>query len=202
MQIDDLLLGLCIGVGLSAACGFRVFVPMLVMSLAARSGHLTLAEGFQWIGATPALWAFAVATALEISAYYIPWLDNLLDSVATPAAVVAGTIVTASFVADLHPLMQWSLALVAGGGAAAAVQGVTVVSRAASTMLTGGLGNPAISTAEAGASAILAVLAIVLPILAGLLVLAAVYFILSRLWRRNCPARQMGEVDSVVSRTR
>jgi len=83
------MLSLAIGIGLSAACGFRVFVPFLVMSIAAQAGYLQLANGWEWIGSTPAIIAFAVAAILEIVAYYVPWLDNLLDTVATPAAVVA-----------------------------------------------------------------------------------------------------------------
>src|SRR5438477_8925513 len=107
----ETVLSICVGIGLSAACGFRVFVPLLVMSIASLSGHLTLAQGFEWIGTYPALIAFSVATCLEIAGYYIPWVDNLLDSIATPAAIVAGTIATAAMVTDVSPLMKWSLAI-------------------------------------------------------------------------------------------
>ena len=107
----DTLLSVLIGVGLAAACGFRVFVPLLVMSLASRAevGHLSLGPGFAWIGSTPALVAFSVATLLEIAGYYIPWVDNLLDTVATPTAIVAGILVTASAVTDMSPFLRWSL---------------------------------------------------------------------------------------------
>src|SRR5215469_6263095 len=101
MNHMELLLSLCVGIGLSAACGFRVFVPLLIMSIAAKTGHLTLVPSFQWIGSDIALWTFAIATVLEIGAYYIPWLDNLLDVIATPAAITAGTIVTASMVGGM-----------------------------------------------------------------------------------------------------
>src|ERR1700720_3122197 len=95
------LMSICVGIGLSAACGFRVFVPLLVMSIASLSGHLALAHGFEWIGTYPALIGLSVATCLEITGYYIPWLDHLLDTIATPAAIVAGTVVTASAVTDM-----------------------------------------------------------------------------------------------------
>src|SRR6266511_2330552 len=133
----ETILSLLVGIGLSAACGFRVFVPMLVVSIAAHAGHLKLAQSFSWMGSDPALIAFAVATGLEVLAYYVPWLDNLLDTAASPAAVIAGTIVTASLVTDLSPLLKWTLAVIAGGGAAGLVQGTTVVTRAASTATTG-----------------------------------------------------------------
>src|ERR1043166_5372948 len=109
----ETLLSICVGIGLSAACGFRVFVPLLIMSIASMSGHLTLAHGFEWISSYPALLAFAVATCVEVAGYYIPWVDNLLDAIATPAAMVAGTLVTASMVADLSPFMKWTLAIIA-----------------------------------------------------------------------------------------
>src|SRR6266699_346020 len=107
----ETLLSICVGIGLSAACGFRVFVPLLVMSIAALSGHLQLAHGFEWIGTYPALVAFAAATCLEIAGYYIPWVNNLLDTIATPAAIIAGTLVTASLVSDLSPFLTWTLAI-------------------------------------------------------------------------------------------
>src|SRR5437868_6443249 len=146
----DTLLAVCVGLGLAAACGFRVFVPMLVMSIAVHAGHLHVTPSMDWIGSTPALIALGLATALEIGGYYIPWLDHFLDTVATPAAVVAGTIVTASMVTDVSPFLRWTLAVIAGGGLAGAVQGTTVLARAVSTATTGGLANPILATAELG----------------------------------------------------
>ena len=159
-------LSILIGIGLSAACGFRVFVPLLVMSLANMSGHLTLAAGFAWIGSYPALIAFSVATVLEIAGYYIPWVDHLLDTIATPSAIIAGTVVTASVVTGMSPFLKWTLAVIAGGGAAALVQGTTVVARGASTVTTGGLGNPVVATVESAAAITTSVLVLVAPVIA------------------------------------
>jgi hypothetical protein len=122
----EIVLSVLVGVGLSAACGFRVFVPLLVISIASKTAHLSLAPGFDWMGSWPALVAFSLATALEITAYYVPWLDNLMDSIATPAAIVAGVIATAACIGDMSPFLKWTLAVIAGGGAAGAVQTVTV----------------------------------------------------------------------------
>src|SRR6476661_1991555 len=155
------VLSICVGIGLSAACGFRVFLPLLVMSIASLSGHLALAHGFAWIGTYPALVSFAVATCLEVGGYYIPWLDHLLDTLATPAAIVAGTIVTASAVTDMSPFLKWTLAVIAGGGAAGIVQSGTVLTRAASSVTTAGLANPAVATLELGGATITSVLALV-----------------------------------------
>lgn len=172
----DTLTSIFLGVGLSAACGFRVFVPMLFMSVASLSGHLALAPGFQWIGTYPALLTFAVATVLEIGGYYIPWLDHLLDTMATPAAIVAGTVVTASMVSKMDPTLKWTLAIIAGGGAAGIVQGTTVVARAASTATTGGLGNPIFATVELGSSLLVTIMALLLPWLTALLVALTIIF--------------------------
>ncbi len=166
----EIVLALCIGIGLSAACGFRVFVPLLVISIAAHAGHLSLAQNMQWIGSTPALIAFGSATALEIGAYYIPWLDNLLDSIATPAAIVAGSVATASVVTGMDPMLQWSVAIIGGGSVAGGVQALTVVGRGVSSFATGGFGNPEFSTSEAVAAAGVSVLAIVLPVVAATVV--------------------------------
>lgn len=186
----ETVLSILIGLGLAAACGFRVFVPLLIMSLASRAGvgHLALAPSFAWIGSTPALLSFAVATVLEIAGYYIPWLDNLLDTIATPAAIVAGIVVSASaMTTDVSPFLKWTLAVVAGGGTTAAFQGITSVTRHISSFTTGGLANPVLATAEAGGSAMLSVLAITVPLLAFLVVVGLLYLgvkkVLFRFWR-------------------
>jgi hypothetical protein len=160
------LLAISLGIGLSAACGFRVFVPLLVMSVASLSGHLTLASGFQWIGTYPALITFSVATVVEIGGYYIPWVDHLLDTMATPAAIVAGTVITAAMVSNTSPMLKWTLAAIAGGGAAALVQGTTVLARGVSTATTGGLGNPFFATIELGGALFTSILALLVPLLA------------------------------------
>ncbi len=161
----ETILELIVGIGLSAACGFRVFVPMLGMSIAALSGHITLSPGFAWIGTWPALIAFTTATVFEICAYYIPWLDHVMDALMTPAAVVAGTILTASMLGEISPFLKWCLAIIAGGGVAAVVQGGTVALRAASSGTTGGAGNFLVSTTELGGSIVVTILAILVPLL-------------------------------------
>jgi hypothetical protein len=175
----DTALSVFIGIGLSAAVGFRIFVPFLIMSIAALSGNLDLAPGFDWVGTYYALIAFLVATVVEVLAYYIPWVDNVLDTVATPAAVVAGIVATAAVVTDMSPLLKWSLALIAGGGAAATVQAATVAVRGASSLTTGGIGNPVVATGELGGSTITSLLAIIVPVLTFILLIVTGVFV----WR-------------------
>ena len=161
----EAMLSILVGVGLAAATGFRIFVPPLILSLAARSGHVELASSLEWLASDAALWSFAAATLLEVGAYYVPWLDNLLDTVATPAAVVAGVLVTGSMTGDLSPWLRWSVAVLAGGGTAAVFQGLTAGSRVISSATTLGLANPLVATLEAVASVVLTVLSISFPLL-------------------------------------
>jgi hypothetical protein len=173
----DTILSIALGIGLSAACGFRVFVPLLIISVAAHTGHLRLSSGFEWIGTLPALIAFGTATILEILAYYIPWLDHVLDTIATPAAVVAGIVASASTITEISPLLRWVLALIGGGGIAGLVQGVTVLARLKSTAFTAGLGNPLVSTSELFGSVLTSFLALSIPVVCVIIILGILYLI-------------------------
>lgn len=180
----EALLAICVGVGLSAACGFRIFVPLLGLSIAANAGQLELAAGFEWIGSPIAIIAFSVATVLEISAYYIPWLDNLLDSIATPAAIVAGTILTGSMTGDMSPFLKWAIAIIAGGGTAGAIQTGSVLLRGASSATTGGFGNAAVSTGELAGATTVTFMAIFIPALAAFLTAMLVCWIVKKLYNK------------------
>lgn len=184
----EILLSLALGIGLSAACGFRVFVPFLVMSIAAQAGYLELASGWEWIGTLPAIIAFAIAAILEVVAYYVPWLDNFLDSVATPAAVVAGVVATASVVSGMSPFLTWTLAAIAGGGAAGIIQSSTVLLRGMSSMTTMGTGNFAVASTEFVGSVLFSVLALLLPWITLALVIVLIVWLWRTLTRRRVTA--------------
>ncbi|MFN6558378.1 MAG: DUF4126 domain-containing protein [Nostoc sp. ChiSLP01] len=173
---------LLLGISLSAAAGFRVFVPLLALSIASVFGHFDLPTNFDWVETPQAVIVFAVACSLEIIGYYIPWLDHLLDIVATPAAFIAGTIVTASVAPDMNPLVQWTLALVAGGGTAGLTQGLTNILRISSTGVSGGLTNPVVSTIELFVAIALSVLALALPAVAGIIVIGFLIVAIQRIW--------------------
>jgi len=168
----EILLTILMGIGLSAASGFRVFIPLLVVSIASFTGNLTLADSFSWIGTLPALITFGIATVFEIAGYYIPWVDNILDTITSPMAVVAGAVLMASVVTDISPLIKWVLAIIAGGGVAGTIQALTGMTRVTSSLTTGGLGNPAVSTVESGSSITLSAIAIFIPLIAGIIVIA------------------------------
>ena len=164
----DPLFGIPVGLALSAAAGLRVFVPLLLTGVAARLGYFTLAPGMAWIGSDVALVAFATAMVLEVGAYYVPWLDNLLDSIATP---------------DLSPFLRWALAIVAGGGAAGLVQTGTALLRLKSSTFTAGAGNPLIATGELAGSVVLSLVGLLVPLLAIVVVAVLLLLVASRLAR-------------------
>ena len=179
----DILIGICIGVSLSAACGFRVFVPPLVMSIMALSGHLTLSPGFEWIGSYEALTAFAIATAIEVLGYSIPLVDHALDLLTTPIAIATGTAITASFFSHGDPLVQWSVAIIAGGGSAGIVQSLMNITRFISTGTTGGIGNPLLAAIELVTAIFLSILGIGLPIFTVVLLAVVGVFGGVKLWQ-------------------
>jgi hypothetical protein len=181
--MSDVALSIVLGIGLAAATGFRVFLPMLVVSAAAYTGHLPLGDSFAWLGTASALTMLSVAAVVEILAYYIPGVDNLLDTLATPAAFVAGTVVSAAVMTDVPPMVKWTAAVIAGGGIAGVTQGVTATLRANSTLWTGGLGNFIIASAELVGAATVSFLALAAPAVAIALVVLFLWIAI-RLLRR------------------
>ena len=195
----DLALAVAMGVGLAAAAGFRVFLPMLVLSIGAYTGHLTLSSGLAWLGTPAALVMLSVAAVIEILAYYIPGVDNALDVIAAPAVLIAGTVVSAAVMTDVPPMVRWTTAVIAGGGAAGVVHSLTSLLRAKSTVMTVGLGNHAIATGELAGALIVSLLALAAPLaavaLAGLFCWFAVR-LLRRLLRKERPADSSSEGGS------
>jgi hypothetical protein len=175
---------LALGVALAAACGLRIFVPLLVLGVASTLGWVELFGGFTWIGSAPALTVFGVATLVEIAAYHVPWLDNALDYLGAPVAVGAGTLMAASLLPEGDALLRWTVAAAAGGGAAGTVHLGTAVLRKMSSLGTGGLANPLLALAEAFGALVVSVVALAIPMFA----LAVVFLLIvgaARLLRRR-----------------
>lgn len=175
-----------LGIGLAASAGFRVFVPLFVLSLGAHfwGDYIDLNESWQWVGSWPAMITLGVATLIEVAGYYIPVVDNLLDTIAVPLAAVAGTILMASTLLDMGEVATWALAIIAGGGTAAAVSGTTAATRAVSTGTTGGTGNFVVNTGETAAASVLSLTSFIWAPLAFVLVIITLYFIY-RLWKKS-----------------
>lgn len=177
MQAFDIIISVFLGIGLAAAVGFRVFLPLLVLSLAGYYDFIPLNESWQWLGSLTAVLTMGVATVFEIFGYYIPWLDNLLDTIALPLATLAGTAVMVATIGDLNPAITWTLAIIAGGGTAAAIKGNTAAARLTSSTSTGGLANPLLTTVETGTSIFMAIASIFVPIIAFVMVIFILFII-------------------------
>ena len=186
--MTETIISIFLGIGLAASVGFRVFVPLFALSLASYFNFWELNESWQWIGSLTAVITLGVATLVEISAYYIPYLDNLLDTIAIPLATIAGTAVMVSTVADLSPIITWSLAIIAGGGTAAAIKSSPGATRLASTTTTAGFGNPVVSTVETGTSLVMSIFSIFLPVIAFVLVIL-ILFIIFKLYKKIKPSK-------------
>ena len=193
---SDTIISLFLGVGLAASVGFRVFLPLFALSLAAYFNLWELNQNWQWIGSLGALITLGVATVVEIFAYFIPWVDNLLDSLAIPLAAIAGTAVMVSTAVDLDPVVTWSLAIIAGGGTATAIKGAGATGRLASSASTGGLANPVVSTVETGTAMVVTTASIFAPILAAVLVII-ILIIIFRIYRKLRPRAATKPKDSV-----
>ena len=198
---SDFALSIALGVGLAAAAGFRVFLPLLVMSAASLTGHLPVGEGLAWLATPTALAMLSAAALVEVLAYYIPGVDNLLDALAAPAAIIAGVIASAAVMTDLPPIVKWTTAVIAGGGAAGLIHGAGAALRASSTLGTGGLGNPLIATAELAGSLVVSLLALAAP-LATLALLVVIGLVAVRLLRRLRRATTTADPPVIRHRSR
>ena len=169
MDVLQVLIAASTGLGLAAASGFRVFLPPFLMAVWLRLGFLDVnIEGseFEAFSSDVSILLLGVASLSEIMAYKIPWMDNMLDSLATPLAGLAGIYLVAVSLEGADPSVQWALAIIAGGGASLSIQSATVAGRGLSSMFTLGLANPFFSLIEDIASVLLIFIALLAPLAA------------------------------------
>jgi len=181
--MQEIILSICLGIGLAASAGFRVFLPLLALSLAGHYEIVPLSDSWLWISSTISIGILAIATIAEIFAYYIPWFDNILDTLAIPLATIAGTAVMVSAVADLSPVVTWALAIIAGGGTAATIKSAMGATRLTSTATTGGLANPMVATVETGTATVMSAASIFIAPLAVILVIV-LFFGIKKLYKK------------------
>lgn len=173
-EILQITLQVFLGIALAAVCGYRIFVPLLVMGIAGLAGYMQFADGFQWISSYPAVIIFGVATILEIAGYFIPHIDNFLNAISLPLGAVAGVIVAASVITDIDPMLKWTLAIIAGGGAATLAGLLSNGVHYVSTAVSAGAANPVVSTAESAGTVAASVLSIAIPALAVVFVIVLI----------------------------
>lgn len=184
----EAIFSILVGIGLAASVGFRIFVPLFGLSLASYFNIIPLNESWEWVGSSTALLILGVATIVEMVAYFIPFLDNLLDTIAVPLAAIAGTAVMVATVSDLDPTFTWALAIIAGGGTAAVIKGSTSTTRLASTATTAGIANPVISTVETGTSIVMSVFSIFIPVVA-IIFVVLIFWILFKVFKLFKPSK-------------
>lgn len=186
-RIMDIAIGICLGLGLAASCGFRVFVPLLISNIASMTGIVNIGGGFEWMGSWPAFAIFLSATVAEIGAYYIPVLDNALDTISVPLATIAGTLLSVTFITDVPPMVQWTLGIIVGGGSAAVIKSGASMARLKSTAFTAGWANWLIATFEHVTSFVMSILTVLLPIVMGVIALGVLGFFGWRLAKKKNP---------------
>ena len=198
----DVFLALCAGLGLAAACGLRVFLPLFVAAIAVRAGALPIGPHFEWMGSNAAIILFGTACIVEIVGFLVPWVDHALDLLSAPLAAVAGAVLMTSqllggttgadgvFVPLLHPAVAWSLGIVAGATTASGVEAASIAGRISSSVLTIGWLNPIYGMFETALAFVITIITILVPVIAGIAVLLflpvlglAVWRILA--WRRR-----------------
>ena len=194
-------MALCLGIGLSAACGFRVFIPPLALSIAAHGGAIQLSSDWQWVGTYPALITLGIAATVEVLAYFIPWVSNLLDSIEIALAPIAGMFVTASSLSiagEFNPVVVWTVSAIAGGATAETVEVATSMTRLFASGATAGMGGPIVSLIEAISSIVMSILAITVPILAMLLVIFLVIYGIRRILRFISKRKRRREIKDIL----
>ncbi|MFK8055105.1 MAG: DUF4126 domain-containing protein [Saprospiraceae bacterium] len=194
----ELALSILLGICLSAATGMRIFLPALIASVATNQGYISPAEGFEWMASLPAIIAFATASVVELGAYYIPWVDNALDTVAGPGAILAGGLIATSFFQIESEALQWILGMIAGGSAAGGIQAGTTLLRGMSTASTGGIANPIVSTGKNLGAFFLSLLTILSPIVAIAMLLSIIIWGWRKYasWKTN---RQIKKDQPIIS---
>ena len=188
MDEAGIVIAAFMGISLAAASGFRVFLPPFLMSLAVKVSLIDIdlvGSQFEFFTSTPAIIILGIATVAEFAAYYTPWIDNILDTIATPAAVLAGIGVTAISLEGSEPIIQWAIAVIAGGGMSAIIQTATVATRGISSTFTLGVANPVVATSENIASVALTIIAILFPILAIVFAVLLASLLISRRINKN-----------------
>lgn len=177
---------IALGIALSACCGFRIFIPMLAGAIAVHYQWIATSADMHWLGTMPALICFATAAVVEIAAYYFPFLDNILDAVAAPLAVAAGTVLAFAILpgGENQLLLRWVTALIAGGSTAGTIHIGTGLLRLFSTKATLGTGNPLVASGENAVAVTVSIFSFIIPVIIAAILLIVVLWIVYKGFKR------------------
>ena len=179
MEAYSLISSIFLAFGLSAACGFRIFIPPLTYGLLYKADLVQLGEGWDWVGNDWVIAVLALAALIEIIGNLVPWIDNLLDVLATPTAIFAGTTLSAVSLSEIDPGLKWMLSVMSGVLVTGGFQLSTVTLRGFSSIFTGGLLNPIISFIEDIISLGISIAIILSPLIGILIVILIALFLRS-----------------------
>jgi Domain of unknown function (DUF4126) len=175
-----------LAVALAACAGLRAWLPLLLAGALSRAGVLELGESFRILGSNKALALFALATVIEVLGDKIPMVDHALDLLSTFLRPAAGAVLAASvFGRILDPVQSVALGVAVGAPSALVPHAGKAALRAASSSFTAGLANPMLSLLEDGITLVLFTLAVVVPVLVALGLLAVVVVLLRRIRPRG-----------------
>lgn len=182
-----------VGSSLAAAAGLNAWMPLFVLGLLDRLlPTFDLPGGWAWLSSDAALWIIGILLVIEIVADKIPAIDSVNDVIHTVVRPASGGIAfgagaSAEAVRDPSQILQgdaW-VPIVVGVLIALAVHAAKATLRPVANLATAGLAAPALSSAEDASSFALAVTAILVPVIAGILLLGLTVAIVALLVQRR-----------------
>jgi len=173
----DLYLKILIGLGLSAASGFRLFVPFAILSIFSISGIYNTTSTPYIFSSDLFLVIFIILSVSEVVLFYNPWIDNMLDLISTPASIFSGIILTYFVLYDTEIYLRLLISVILGGLVSLNVQLLTVKARSSTSIFSKGNGNQIVSTIENISSIFISILVLKFP-LAGIFVSAIIIYLI------------------------
>ena len=182
----DALTGILSAFGLATSAGLNAYIPLLVIALVARYTDLIeLNEPWDTLTSGWIIGLLFVLVLVEFFADKFPAVNHINDIVQTFVRPTAGAIVfaaSADVITDIHPVLALACGVLLAGGVHA-VKSLAV--RPAVTATTGGVANTPVSLLEDFISTVLSILAIVIPVVVGIILLVVFFLILWRVWQRQ-----------------
>jgi len=184
------------GMGLSAAAGLNAYIPFLIVALIAKyTDFITLPASYGWM---ESWWAIGIGIVLlltEVVVDKVPAVDSVNDAVQTfirpsmggllGAATAGAAQLDDSVWMAQHPWVGVVLGVVVAG----LVHAGKTTARPAANVATFGVGAPVLSTVEDGASVGLSLIALFVPLLV-VVALVAVLAAFGWLWWRTRTRRR------------
>lgn len=180
----DLVTGLFSAFGLAASAGLNAYIPLLVVALLARFTNLVqLSEPWNNIESGWIIGLLIFLSLIEFFADKIPAVNHINDVLQTVVRPTAGALVfaaSADVITEINPVLSLAAGLLVAGS----VHGIkSLAIRPAVTATTAGSANIPVSIFEDIISTVISILAVILPLLTGLIMLVTAVWLF--LWARR-----------------